>query len=72
MGKTGVSVGFTNEPVKGNTLTREAYKIAETAALLSLSEKSVRRLIDRGLLHAINALRHKLIPRSEIERFLRQ
>lgn len=54
------------------SLAREAYKIAETAQLLGISSKSVRRLLDRGLLHAIAVLRHKLVPRSEIERFLRQ
>jgi excisionase family DNA binding protein len=50
---------------------RLAYTVKETAQMLGISEKSVRRLIDRGLLRTSKALRHLLIPRSEIERFLR-
>jgi len=49
---------------------RLAYSVKETAALLGLSEKTVRRLIDRGLLKASRALRHLLIPKKEIDRFL--
>ncbi len=48
-----------------------AYRVKETAQILGISEKSVRRLIDRGLLRSSKALRHLLIPRHEIERFLR-
>jgi len=47
-----------------------AVKISEAAAMLSLSENSVRRLIDREKLRAVRDLRHILIPMSEIERFL--
>jgi excisionase family DNA binding protein len=50
---------------------RLAYRVKETAQMLGISEKSVRRLIDRGLLRTSKALRHLLIPRHEIERFLR-
>lgn len=50
---------------------RLAFSLKETAGLLGVSEKSVRRLLARGLLHSSNALRHRLIPRFEIERFLR-
>ena len=49
---------------------RLAFTISETAALLGISEKSVRRLILRGLIRPCRALRHLLIPRKEIERFL--
>jgi excisionase family DNA binding protein len=51
-------------------LPRLAYSVREAADLLGVSEKSIRRLIDRGLLKASRALRHLLIPRKEIERFL--
>jgi hypothetical protein len=51
-------------------LPRLAYSVAETAAMLGICEKSVRRLIARGLLRPSRALRHLLIPRSEIGRFL--
>ena len=50
---------------------RLAFSVRETALMLGISEKSVRRLIDRGLLRRSRALRHLLIPRSEIEGFLR-
>jgi excisionase family DNA binding protein len=42
----------------------------ETAAILGISYFTVSRLVTRGKLRASNALRNKLIPRSEIERFL--
>lgn len=49
---------------------RMAFSVQETAKILGISEKSVRRLIDRRLLQPSTALRHLLIPRKEIERFL--
>ncbi len=45
------------------------YTIRDTAAMLSMSEKSVRRLLERGLLKASPALRIKLITRQSIEAF---
>jgi len=36
-----------------------------------ICDKSVRRLILRGLIRPSRALRHVLIPKDEIERFLR-
>ena len=53
-------------------LPRVAYSIGEVAAMLGVSTKSVRRLIARGLIRASKALRHRLIPASEIHRFLDQ
>jgi excisionase family DNA binding protein len=47
-----------------------AYSMQETADMLGISYFTVHRLIKRGLLRSSTALRHKLIPRSEIERFL--
>jgi excisionase family DNA binding protein len=49
---------------------RLAFSVSEAAQLLGISEKSVRRLITRRLLRPSRALRHLLIPRKEIERFL--
>lgn len=49
---------------------RLAFSIRETAEILGVSEKTVRRLIQRKLLRSSLALRHKLIPKKEIERFL--
>jgi excisionase family DNA binding protein len=49
---------------------RQAFKIDETSQLLGVHHSSVRRLIDRGELKSVIKLRHLLIPRSEIVRFL--
>ena len=51
-------------------LPRLAYTMAETARILGISYISVHRLLKRGLLKSSTALRHKLIPKTEIERFL--
>ena len=45
---------------------RLAYSVQEAAQMLGVCDKSVRRLIRPS-----RALRHILIPRDEIERFLR-
>jgi excisionase family DNA binding protein len=51
---------------------RLAYSIRETAQLLGVCDKSVRRLILRGLLRPSRALRHIRIPKDELDRFLRE
>lgn len=53
------------------TLPRLAYTMQETADMLGVSYITVHRLLKRGLLKSSTALRHKLIPASEIERFLK-
>jgi excisionase family DNA binding protein len=50
---------------------RLAFSVRETAEILGVSEKTVRRLVSRGLLRPSRALRHLLIPKKEIERFLK-
>jgi excisionase family DNA binding protein len=52
-------------------LPRLAYSIKEVGVMLGLSYPSVYRLVGKGLLKSSDALRHKLIPASEIERFLK-
>lgn len=52
--------------------SRKAFKIAEAAALLGVSTKTVRRLIARKLLRANASLRTPLIPADEITRFLNE
>ena len=48
-----------------------ALKIKDAARYLGgVSQISVRRLIDRGLIKPNRALRHLLIPVSELDRFL--
>jgi len=59
------------EAKTGQTLPRMAYSMQETATILGVSYITVQRLIRRGLLKSSTALRHKLIPATEIERFLK-
>lgn len=58
------------EPVD-QEFPRLANSAQETARVLGICDKSVRRLILRGLIRPSRALRHILIPKEEIERFLR-
>jgi excisionase family DNA binding protein len=53
-------------------LPRLAFTMQETADILGVSYKTVHRLLQRGLLKGSRALRHKIIPRTEIERFLKE
>jgi len=48
-----------------------AYTVEEAAVALNVCTKTIRRLLDRGILTASKALRKKLIPRSQIEGFLK-
>lgn len=57
---------FPSAPV----LPRLAYSLQETAAMLGVCTKTVRRLVYRDLLHRVEGVRHIIIPRSEIERLL--
>jgi excisionase family DNA binding protein len=52
-------------------LTSVVYTIEEAAVVLNVCTKTVRRLIDRRLLTCCRVLRKKLIPREQIERFLK-
>jgi excisionase family DNA binding protein len=45
-------------------------KVPQAAMLLGLSISSIDRLVARGEIKPIVKLRHRLIPRSEIERFI--
>jgi hypothetical protein len=50
-----------------------ALKLKGAAEYLGgVSQITVRRLIDRGLIKPNRALRHILIPIGELERFLRE
>ena len=51
-------------------LPQLVYTVEETASILKVSNKSVYRLIDRGLLKASNALRHLRITHKSLEEFL--
>lgn len=54
-----------------SSLTKLLYRLSETACLLSMSQKSVRRLLDRGLLKSNPSLRVKLITRDSIQAFVK-
>ncbi len=60
-----------SKPTEQPAVPRLAYSMQETADLLGVSYFTIHRLIKRGLLKSSNALRHKLIPATEIERFLK-
>jgi len=47
------------------------YTIDDAATVLRISTKSVRRLIKRNLLSGSKALRKILIPRKQVENFLK-
>jgi predicted transcriptional regulator len=49
---------------------RLAYSIAETALILGISQRSVHRLLKRGLIRGSKALRKIIIARTEIDKFL--
>ena len=52
-------------------LPRLAYTMRETAEILGVSYITVHRLLKRGKLRASGAIRNKVIPLVEIERFLK-
>lgn len=58
-------------PSPKSDLPRLAFSVREAAKILGISPISVYRLLARGLLRSSSALRHKVIPASEIERFLK-
>lgn len=47
-----------------------ALKLKDTAEAMSVSQITVRRFVDRGLLHPVRAGRHLLFTVEEIQRFL--
>ncbi len=49
---------------------RLAYTLQEAAALCGVSYVSVWRLVKRGKIKTCGALRHKLVSKVELERFL--
>ena len=51
---------------------RLTYSIRETADLLGVSYFTVFRLLKRGKLHALTCIRHKRIPKAELERFMKE
>ena len=52
-------------------LPKLLYTIAEAAYILAVSQKTIRRLLERGLLTSSNAIRTKLITWQSIEAFVK-
>ncbi len=65
MGHTSTAIGKDERD-----LPRLAFTMRETSKILGVSYITIHRLLKRGLLHSSSALRHKLISKTEIERFL--
>jgi len=51
-------------------LFKLALNLQETAWVMSLSTRTIRRLVSRGLLHPSKASRRWIFSRAEIEKFL--
>jgi excisionase family DNA binding protein len=54
-----------------NPPPRLVYSMRQAAEILGVSYITVHRLLKRGKLRASDAIRNKMIPHAEIERFLR-
>jgi excisionase family DNA binding protein len=52
-----------------NHISPAFYTVRQTAQYLNISEKTVRRLIERGFLPTSDVIRKKLIPRKLVETF---
>jgi DNA-directed RNA polymerase specialized sigma24 family protein len=61
-----------NQTAASASLPRLAYTMRETADIIGVSYITVHRLLKRGKLRASDAIRNKVIPLSEIQRFLKE
>jgi len=61
-----------NQTANTDPLPRLAFTMRETAEILGVSYITVHRLLKRGKMRASDAIRNKVIPRTEIERFLKE
>ena len=52
------------------TSPKLAFSMREAADVIGVSYMSMHRLLKRGLIRSSSAFRTKIIPRSELERFL--
>jgi len=52
--------------------TKVLLTVRDFAAMTSLSEKTVRRLLQRGKIRALSSIRHKRIPATELSRYIRE
>jgi excisionase family DNA binding protein len=61
-----------NQNPNTDPLPRLAFTMRETAEIIGVSYITVHRLLKRGKLRSSDAIRNKVIPRTEIERFLKE
>ena len=54
----------------GSTPKRLSFKIQEAAELIGVSQASIRRAIQRGLLKPCRAFRHPLIPAEQLQKLV--
>lgn len=60
-----------NNTKAGHDLPRLLHSVSETAHMLGgVSDKTVYRLLKRGLLKSSSALRHKMVTAKSIEAFV--
>lgn len=52
-------------------LPRLAFTMREAAAIIGVSYITMHRLLKRRLIHSSTAVGRKIIPRTELERFLK-
>jgi excisionase family DNA binding protein len=55
---------------ENRSLPQMVYTVEETAEILKVCEKTVYRLVERKMLHAIKALRHLRITKKSLDNFL--
>lgn len=60
------------KPAEKPAVPKLAFSMREGAECIGVSYVTMHRLIKRGLIKSSNALRTKLIARSELERFLKE
>lgn len=60
----------TTQPSPTASVERLALSPNEAAQSLGLSRETIYRLLARGKLRAVPGIRHKVIPRSELKRFI--
>lgn len=61
-----------NHSATPDSLPRLAYTMRETAKIIGVSYITIHRLLKRGKLRASDAIRNKVIPLTEIQRFLKE
>lgn len=70
MEKTHSTLNQKESNVGLNNLGNSPYTIDEAATILRMSEKSVRRQIDRGHLRRCKVFGRVLIPRKDVDTFV--